>query len=110
VNVNDENIGLMLAGLDQGLESAGRGFDLEAHPGTSVGDSPQHTGVVVGNQDLRSQLVCFEFVHDAPPTPASGRPFLHEGSHRQRELRPGNTDLAPAMSGPAHDIEQNSGA
>jgi hypothetical protein len=40
MDVNDENIGLMLTGLDQGLESAGRGFDVEAHPGTSVGDSP----------------------------------------------------------------------
>jgi hypothetical protein len=40
VNVNDENIGLMLTGLDQGLEPAGGGFDVEAHPGASVGDRP----------------------------------------------------------------------
>jgi hypothetical protein len=40
VNVNDENIRLMLTGLDQGLKSAGRGFDVEAHPGASVGDGP----------------------------------------------------------------------
>jgi hypothetical protein len=40
VNVNDKNIGLMLTGLDQGLESASGGFDVEAHSGASVGDSP----------------------------------------------------------------------
>jgi hypothetical protein len=33
MDVNDENIGLMLTGLDQGLESAGRGFDVESPSG-----------------------------------------------------------------------------
>jgi hypothetical protein len=52
VDVNDENVGPVLTGLDQDLESGGRSFDIEAHPGTSIGDGPENTGIVVGNENL----------------------------------------------------------
>jgi hypothetical protein len=53
VDIQQENIGLPLSGLDQNLQSVACGFDIEAHPDAAVGNGSQNAGVVIGNEDLR---------------------------------------------------------
>jgi hypothetical protein len=65
VDIDDENVRIISTGFDQGLESVGRGFDLETHQGASIGDCPQDTGIVVGNKHPWRHLVSFELIHRA---------------------------------------------
>ena len=66
VDVDDEDVGLAAARLDQQLHAVGRGLHLETHLHAAVGEQPHDGGIVVGDQHLGHLVARLENVRHVP--------------------------------------------
>ena len=62
VDVDDHDVGMAVARLDQHLHAVDRGFDLEAHLHAAIGEQSHNGGIVVGDQHLGRPLAVLEYV------------------------------------------------